>query len=164
MSRLRQSLRIVPVRRVEHFYFNLLEFRFFRDSEGGVALPFGDLRFLAHLVIIPYIAAAEVIFFRTKRYFVKFGENIVGVVAFRQESDGLFIASLGVAEEYRRLGVATFALHYAGRLAAELGKKWLRLSVLKMNTPAQRLYARLGFSLTMKTRWSLILKKRITSS
>jgi ribosomal protein S18 acetylase RimI-like enzyme len=161
MSRLHQSLWIAPVRRVDHFYFNLLEFRFFRDSEGGVALPFGDLRFLAHLVIIPYIAAAEVIFFRAKRYFVKFGENVVGVVAFRQESDSLFIASLGVAEEYRRLGVATFTLHYAGRLAAELGKKWLRLSVVKMNSPAQRLYVKLGFTVMKERRWSFILRKHV---
>lgn len=155
-------LQIAPVRRTEHLLFNLLEFRFFRNSERGVALPFGGLRFLFRFAWAPYVLAAEVIFFRTHQFFFKVRENVVGLVALREESDCLFIVSLGVAKEFRRLGVATLALRYAERLAARLGREWLELSVLKKNVPAQRLYAKVGFTLKKVGRWSFILKKRVT--
>jgi len=164
MNGLVRLLWIAPVRRSEHFLFNLLEFRFFRDSERGVALPFGGLRFLSRFVWVPYVLAAEVIFFRTQRFFLKVKENVVGLVVFREESDRLFIVSLSVAKEYRRLGIATYFLCCAERLAARLGKGWLELSVLKGNVPAQRLYAKFGFRWKMTGRGSFILRKKVVLS
>ena len=156
-----RSLRIVPVRRSEHFFFNLLEFRFFRDSERGAAMPFGDHQFLYSLVTVPYVLVAELIFFRTERHFIRSGTTVAGVVAFRGEPDSLFIASLGVAKECRRFGIATYILRYAERLAVRLGKKWLELSVLKGNAPAQRLYVKLGFFAVKERHWSFIMRKQV---
>jgi ribosomal protein S18 acetylase RimI-like enzyme len=161
MKSLHRSLRITPVKRSQHFFFNMIEFRFFKDSEQGVALPFGNSGFLTRLVAVPYVLAAEVIFFRARRYFVKLGESVVGVVVFREEPDNLLIGSLGVAKEYRRLGVATFVLRCAEQSAARLGKEWLELSVLKRNVPARRLYAEFGFRWRMTRKWSLILRKKV---
>lgn len=164
MNNLVRLLLIAPVRRSEHLLFNLFEFRFFRDSERGVALPFGSLRFLSLSILVPYVLAAELIFFRTHRFFVKAKEKVVALVALREESNSLFIASIGVAREYRRLGVAMLVLRYAERLAAVSGKEWLELSVLKGNVPAQRLYAKVGFTLEKAGRWSFILRKKVVSS
>jgi ribosomal protein S18 acetylase RimI-like enzyme len=161
MNNLVRLLRIAPVRKSEHLLFNLFEFRFFRDSERGVALPFGSLRFLSLSILVSYVLEAELIFFRTHRFFVKARENVVSLVALREESNSLFIASIGVAKEYRRLGVATIALRYTERLAARLGKEWLELSVLKGNVPAQRLYAKIGFTRKKVGRWSFILRKKV---
>jgi ribosomal protein S18 acetylase RimI-like enzyme len=156
-----RSLRIVPVRRSEHFFFNLLEFRFFRDSEQGAAMPFGDHQFLYSLATVPYILVAELIFFRAKRYFIRLGKTVAGVVAFHEEPDSLFIGSLGVAKEYRRFGIATYILRRAERLAVRLDKGWLELSVLKGNAPAQRLYVKLGFFAVKERRWSFIMREQV---
>jgi ribosomal protein S18 acetylase RimI-like enzyme len=110
---------------------------------------------------MPYILISQLILFRARRYFVKLKGNVVGVVVFHEEPDNLFIASLGVAKEYRRVGVATCILRYAESMAARLGKERLELGVLKRNTPAQRLYMKFGFSAVMERRWSFILRKRV---
>jgi ribosomal protein S18 acetylase RimI-like enzyme len=112
-------------------------------------------------VTVPYVLVAELIFFRAKRYFIRSGKTVTGVVTFREEPGSLFIGSLGVANECRRLGVATHALRYAERLAVQLDKRWLELSVLKGNAPAQRLYVKLGFSAVEEKRWSFIMRKRV---
>jgi ribosomal protein S18 acetylase RimI-like enzyme len=141
--------------------FNLLEFRFFRDSERGVALPFGNLGFFSIFAVTPYILVAELIFFRAKRYFVRLGENVVGIVVFREKPDSLLVSSLGVAKEYRRLGIATSILYYAERVARQLGKEWLELTVLKGNTPAQRLYVKFGFVAVKERKWSFIMRRKL---
>jgi ribosomal protein S18 acetylase RimI-like enzyme len=41
-----------------------------------------------------------------------------------------------------------------------LGKEWLELTVLKGNSPAQRLYVKFGFSAMKERRWSFIMKKQ----
>jgi ribosomal protein S18 acetylase RimI-like enzyme len=160
MENLRRLLSIAPAGRTEHLSFNLLEFRFFKNSEEGVALPFGDHWFLSILTVVPYILSMELIFFRAKRYFVTLGENVIGVVVFREKPGSLLVASLGVAKEYRRLGVATYVLRRAEKLAIQLGKQWLELTVLKGNTPAQRLYVKSGFSAVKEKRMSFIMKKQ----
>lgn len=160
MENRRPFLSIAPAGRSEHFSFNLLEFRFFKNSEEGVALPFGNHWFLSILAVVPYILSMELMFFRAKRYFVTLGKNVVGVVVFREKPGSLLVASLGVAKEYRRLGVATYVLRRAEKLAVQLGKQWLELTVLKGNTPAQRLYLKSGFSAVKEKRMSFIMKKQ----
>lgn len=161
MVAIRRYVRVVPVKRIWHLYFNLLEFRIFSDSQEGVAFPFGKPRLLYQLLIIPYALIAEIIFLEAKRYFIKAGRGVVGLAVFHEKQDSLFISSLGVAKEYRRLGIATYILECAETMAGRLGKKWLELSVLKRNTPAQRLYIKRGFSVSKKRKWSISMRKRI---
>jgi ribosomal protein S18 acetylase RimI-like enzyme len=156
-----QTILVNSVIRLEHLCFNLLEYRFFKDSERGVALPFGNLGFFSIFAVTPYILVAELIFFRAKRYLVRLGENVVGVVVFGERPDSFLVSSLGVAREYRRLGIATSILHYAERVARQLGKEWLELTVLKGNTAAQRLYVKFGFVAVKERRGSFILRKRV---
>jgi len=54
-----------------------------------------------------------------------------------------------------------YILNYANKLAKQLDKKWLELSVLKVNIHALRLYMKVGFAETEEKKLSLILKKSI---
>ena len=156
-----KNLRIVHVRTVQHFLFNLHEFNFFRRSEGANYLFFGNPRPLAPLVAVPYVLLCEIIFFRGKRFFVKLKERVVGILVVREKTEALYISSLAVGPEYRRLGTGKSILEYSGELAARMGKSWLELSVLKRNTPARRLYERAGFSLFEERKRSLRLRRNV---
>lgn len=154
------SFRITPARRFEHLSFNLLSFHFFKSSEGGNLLFFGGPQLLSPLTVIPYILVMEVIVFRGKRYFVRLKEQVVGIFVIREKPEALHINSLAVAPECRRLGIGTYILNYANKLAKQLDKKWLELSVLKVNIPALRLYMKVGFTEKKEKKLSLILKKK----
>ncbi len=145
----------------EHVLFNLTEFLLFKDSERGLAFPFGAPNVFATLFVIPYTLMAEIIFFRSCRYFIMIENEIAGVLAITSEEDGIYISTIGIERNYRRHGIAGFVLDRVERLASQRGKRRLELSVLKRNTPAQRLYAELGFSKKSETAWSLILQKNI---
>ena len=160
MKNFRSFLRIEPVNRFEHLSFNLLSFYFFKNSEIGIFLFFRDSQILTPLIVIPYIFASEVIHFRTKRYFVEFKGHVVGIFALKEKAEALYISCLVVNPENRRLGIGTYALIYAERLAERMRKKWIELSVLKANTPARRLYRKFGFTEKEETKWSFILKKK----
>jgi ribosomal protein S18 acetylase RimI-like enzyme len=149
------------VRLHEHFSFNLLDFRFFQNSEHGVAMPFGNSPLLASLIVVPYLLIADVYFFKTARFFLILKGQVVGTLAVREENEALFISSLAVAPEYRRHGIAMYVLGYVSKLAARLNKKWVELSVLKTNVPAQRLYLEFGFTRHKEKKLSIILRKSI---
>ncbi len=156
-----EPLRFVRVKRSEHFRFNLIELHYFVESEGGVAMPFGRANIVSDLFVIPYVLLAEVIFFRAERFYIKTEEHVVGVIVLRDKPRHLDIASLGVAAEHRRMGIAACALRFAEEAAARLGEKRLQLSVLKRNLPAQRLYLKFGFFPTKKMQWSVIMRKTL---
>jgi len=159
---LSERLKIVPARRLEHLAFNLCTFNFFRKSEDGKAmLFFGNSGKLAMLIAVPYILGCELAFFRGGRYFVKLKKQIVSVFVLREESDALYVGSLGVAPDYRKRGIATFILNSCTQVARRLGKKWLELTVLKMNIPARQLYVRFGFLDKEERKWSFVMRKRI---
>lgn len=160
MKAFHRFLRITPVKRFRHLHFNLLNFHFFKNSEGGNLIFHGSPRLLSPLTVIPYILAMEVILFRGKRYFIKLKEQVIGMFVIREKPEALYINSLAVAPEYRRLGIATYILNYANKLAKQLDKKWLELSVLKVNIPALRLYMKVGFTEKKEKKLSLILKKK----
>jgi ribosomal protein S18 acetylase RimI-like enzyme len=141
--------------------FNLHEFNFFRKSEGANYLFFGNPRPLAPLVAVPYVFLCEIIFFRSKRFFVRLKERVVGILVVHEKPETLYINSLAVAPEYRMLGTGRSILEYSGELAARMGKPWLELSVLKTNTPARRLYERAGFSLFEERKRSLRLRRSV---
>jgi len=160
-----QRLKIVPVRRLEHLMFNLCNFNFFRKSERGKAmLFFGNSRHFAMLIAVPYILGCELAFFGEARYFVKLKRQVVGVFVLREESDALYVGSLGVATEYRKHGIATFILSQCTQVAKRLGKEWLELTVLKTNITARRLYERFGFSNKEKRKWSFVMRIRTNSN
>jgi ribosomal protein S18 acetylase RimI-like enzyme len=160
-----QRLKIVPVRRLEHLTFNLCNFNFFRKSERGKAmLFFGNSGPLAMLIAVPYILGCELAFFTEERYFVKLKKQVVGILVLREKSDALYVASLGVAPEYRKHGIATFILSHCTQVAKRLGKKWLELTVLKTNIPARQLYEKFGFSDTEERKWSFVMRKGINGN
>lgn len=160
-SNRRTSFRVVPVKRAEHLFFNLCHFDFFRKSNGGHYLFFGNFRLLAPIVAVPYVLSCEIIFFRKKRFFVKLRERVAGIFIVREKGESLYINSLAVAPEYRRSGLGRFILDFAAKLGKRLGKKWLELSVLKTNGPARRLYAKADFSMFEERKHSLTLRKRL---
>jgi ribosomal protein S18 acetylase RimI-like enzyme len=121
--------------------------------EGG---PF------AMFVVIPYVAFSEVYFFRQWRYFVVLERRVVGVLALREEISTLYISSLAVSPDCRRIGIATYALNHAVAIASKLCKEALELAVLKKNTPAIRLYERHGYRVEEEKRRSFILRKQIS--
>jgi ribosomal protein S18 acetylase RimI-like enzyme len=151
---------ITPARRFEHLSFNPLSFHFFKNSGGGNLLFFGSPQLLSPSTVIPYILAMEIILFRGKRYFVKLKGQVVGMFVIREKPEALYINSLAVAPEYRRLGIATYILNYANKFAKQLDKRWLEVSVLKVNIPALRLYVKVGFAEKKEKKLSLILKKK----
>lgn len=154
-------IRFKPIRSREHLFFNFLEFRFFGQGETGSLLFFGSTRALHPLVVIPYILIAEIIFFRGWRYFVRLEGHVVGVLAVHEEAEALFVSSLAVVPQRRRLGIATSVLIYAEKLAKRLGKERLELSVLRGNIPAQKLYERCGFVRKQEKRWSIVLSRGV---
>jgi ribosomal protein S18 acetylase RimI-like enzyme len=161
MKEICRSLQFKPVRRRDDLFFNFLEFRFFSHSERGSILFFGSTRVLHAFVIVPYILAAEIIFFRGWRYFVKLEEQVAGILAVRERTETLFVNSLAVSPEYRRFGVAMCILDYSEKLAKRLGKEQLELSVLKLNIPARKLYWKFGFTREEERRWSFVLSKKV---
>ncbi len=162
MRNIRLFLQAKPVRRLEHFSFNLISFRFFRNSEDENRLSLGSLLLLSPLTVIPYILATEVMLFRRKRYFVRLKEQVVGILVLHDKSNALYISSLAVSPEYRRHGIATYMLNYADQVAKRLDKKWLELSVFKGNNAAIQLYKKDGFTKKKEGRLSFILKKEVT--
>ena len=154
-----QDLEIRTVRTREHLLFNFLNFLYFRRADGVRFLlegsPFGIF------VIIPYVAFSEVYFFRQWRYFIVLQSRVVGVLALREEDRTLYVSSLAVSPDCRRIGIATYALNLAAIIAKKLCKEAIELSVLKKNTPAFRLYERHGYQIEEEKRRSFILIKEI---
>jgi ribosomal protein S18 acetylase RimI-like enzyme len=121
--------------------------------EGG---PF------AMFVVIPYVALSEVYFFKQWRYFIVLEHRVVGVLALREEIRTLYVSSLAVSPDCRRIGIATYALDQAAVIARRLCKEALELAVLKKNIPAVRLYEKRGYRVDEEKKRSFILRKQIS--
>ena len=123
--------------------------------------------FLGLIVVIPYLALSPVFFTKWRErkkyffYFITLGRQVVGVLDLRKDVRTLYIYILAVSPDYRRIGIATYALNQAEAIATKLHKEALELSVLKQNTPALRLYMRHGYSVKEEKRRSFILRKQI---
>jgi ribosomal protein S18 acetylase RimI-like enzyme len=153
------DVKIRPVRTRQHFLFNLLNFRYFRKADGVRFLMEGGP--FAIFIVIPYIVMSEIYFFRQGRYFIVFESRVAGVLALREEIETIYISSLAVSPDCRRIGIAIYALNYAAAVASKLRKEALELAVLKRNIPAIRLYWRRGFRVKEEKSRSLILRKQI---
>ena len=115
-----QPLQITLARKTEHLTFNLYDFYFFKNSEHGTFLLRRNPRLLTLLMICPYVLLSEALFFRGQRLFIKSDEEIVGLLALREKPETLYIVSLAVKPDYRRLGVGTYTLSYAEKIAKQL--------------------------------------------
>ncbi len=157
-----RKIKFLQIRRIrlrEHLFFNLLEFRFFSESEGG--MPFFLRSNMLHLIIaIPYVFLAEAIFLHTTRFFVTVDRQIAGLFSLSIREKSIFINTLSVAPNFRRLGIATSILDVVTKLARRTGKEMVELSVLKTNRPALNLYLKFGMTLRQNRKWSLILECR----
>ena len=122
----------------------------------------GESKLLTLLIAVPYILGSELAFFNENRYFVKISKQIATVLVLREEPDAIYIASLAVAPYYRKLGLATFMIDFSEKVADQLGKKWVELTVLKNNKVARKLYKKLGFLEKHERKRSLALRKKVT--
>lgn len=161
MKNVHDLLKIELVSRLQHPLFNLLEFRFFAASERGKALVFGNPPLLMLSFIVPYILVGEIAHFRGKRFFVKLGKRIVGILVLKAGHKAIVIGSLAVSPLCREFGVGLFMLRWIEERCRRMNEEWLELSVLKGNVPAQRLYYRFGFRKAAERRWSFVLRKRV---
>lgn len=147
--------------KLEHIHFDLLHFFFFRDGKGKNVF-FRSIYICPQLTIVPYVLTMEVILFRKKRFFVAVEKQVAGVFALHEEPDALNINNLAVALQFRKHGIATYAIDYADKQARVLDKKWLELSVLKNNAPALHLYRKLGFSKKKEKKQTFIMTRKPT--
>ena len=68
-----------------------------------------------------------------------------GLLHLEHDSDGIFLANIQIAPEFQNRGLGTAVIVALLEVAQRL-RRPVRLQVLKVNTPAQRLYQRLGFT------------------
>jgi GNAT superfamily N-acetyltransferase len=142
------KLRLETVRGIKRLQFLLLEYRFFKDSDEGSALPVSLPWFLSPLSLTLHIAKTRALaLLWLPCYFVKLENRIVGLFAIQERRESLVVASLAVAKEYRRHGIGTCMLDCIETIAKHMSKRWLEVEVWRKNIPAQRLYAKCGFRL-----------------
>ena len=155
-----RKLRLEAVRGIKRLQFLLLEYCFFKDSEEGSALPLSLPWLLYPLSLMLYIVKTRALaLLRLPCYFVKLETKTVGLLAIQEHHESLLVASLGVAKEYRRLGIGTCILGYIETIAGDMGKRWLEALVLRKNIPAQRLYTKYGFTFIQSERMHCIMRK-----
>ena len=71
----------------------------------------------------------------------------IGTVEIKEDDESIFISSLYILPEYQGKGIGTTIIrNYISK--ADTLKKRVALEVLKLNTGAQKLYKKLGFTLT----------------
>ena len=155
-----RRLQFEAVRGIKRLQFLLLEYRFFKDSEEGSALLLSLPWLLSPLSLMFHIVKTRALaLLRLPCYFVKLETKIVGLWAIQEHHETLLVASLGVAKEYRRLGIGTCMLGYIETIAKHMGKRWLEVLVLKKNIPAQQLYTKYGFTLIRSERTLCRMRK-----
>jgi len=157
-----RKLQFEAVKGIKRLQFLLLEYRFFKDSEEGSALPLSLPWLLSPLSLMLHVAKTRALaLLRLPCYFVKLETEIVGLFAIQERHESLLVASLGVAKDYRRLGIGTCILGYIETIAKHMGKRWLEVGVWKKNTPAKQLYTKYGFTFIQSERMLYIMRKEI---
>jgi len=155
-----RKLHFEAVRGIQRLQFLFLEYRFFKDSEEGSALYLSLPWILSPLSFVLHIVKTRALSLLTiPCYFVKIETKIVGLLAIQEHHESLLVASLGVAKEYRRLGIGTCILGYTEAIAKHLDKRWLETLVLTKNIPAQQLYTKCGFTFIQSERMHCIMRK-----
>jgi GNAT superfamily N-acetyltransferase len=159
------KLKLEAVSGLRRLQFLLLEYRFFQDSEEAGALPLNLPRILTPLSLTLHVVKSRALtLLRLPCFFLRLDTRVVGLWAIQERQEGLVVASLGVAREYRRLGIGTCILRYVEAIARRLGKRWLETLVLTRNIPAQRIYSKYGFTFVQKGRTHCIMRKEIITA
>jgi len=154
-----RKLQFEAARGVKRLQFLLLEFRFFKESEEGRALPLNLPWLLSPLSLMLHIVKSRALgLLRLPCYFVKLEKKIVGLMAIQENHESLIVASLGVAKDYRRLRIGTCILCHSEAIARHMDKRWLEVDVLTKNIPAQRLYAKYGFTFIRRERMHYVTR------
>jgi len=157
-----RKLQFETVKGIKHLQFLLLEYRFFKDSEESSALPLSLPWLLSPLSLMLHIVKSHALaLLMLPCYFVRLETKIVGLLATQERHEILLVASLGVAKEYRRLGIGTCILGYIETIAKRMNKRWLETLVLRKNIPAQRLYTKYGFRVIKSERGHCIMRKEV---
>jgi len=157
-----RKLQFKPVNGIKRLQFLLLEYRIFKDSEERSALPMNLPWLLCPLSLILYVVKTHALtLLRLPCYFVRLESKIVGLMAIQERHESLLVASLGVAKEYRRLGVGTCILGRIETIAEHMRKRRLETLVLRKNIPAQRLYTKYGFRFLQSEDTHCILRKEV---
>ena len=156
-----EFLRFRSVKKRDHLYFNLLNYLYFRDSDWRSSLLIIRPEQVTLITICPYLLFNEIYLFGARRYFVTLEEQIVGIVAFRERNETLYVSSLAVSPCCRRLKIGTHILDFTTEIGRKMRKRWLELSVVKQNFPAYRLYRKYGFKIRQERRWSFMMRKEI---
>lgn len=155
-----RKLQFEAVSGIKRLQFLLLEYRFFKDSEGRSALPLSLPWLLLPLSLMVHIAKTRALtLLRLPCYFVKFKTKIIGLWAIEEHHESLLVASLGVAKDYRRLGIGTCILGHIETIAKHIGKRRLEVDVFRKNIPAQRFYTKYGFTFTRSKRMPCTMRK-----
>ncbi len=149
-------------RGINRVLFILIEYRFFNDSEEeGSALILKLPRLLGPLSLLIHVMESHALtLLKLPCYFAKLDEEIVGVFAFQEYHESLFVASLAVRKQYRRLGIGAFILSQIEKTARRMHKKCLEVDVLMKNVPGRRLYTRSGFTFLQHNEKRSIIRGR----
>ena len=145
----------------ERLLFGHLMFGFFKRSRYGNVLNFGSPPILSECAEFFWLFWLMLPARGSLRYFLVADRTIVAVMVLRKKERLVRVASLAVAPRYRELGLGWHLLRFAEDSAARAGAEHLELTVLKVNTPAQRLYVRFGFAFKEEKKYSFILQKRV---
>jgi len=160
-----RKLQFKPVNGIKRLQFLLIEYRIFKDSEGGSALPVNLPWLLYPLSLMLHIVKTHALaLLRLPCYFVILESKIVGLMAIQEQHESLLVASLAVAKEYRRLGVGTCILSRIETIAKHMRKRQLETLVLRKNIPAQRLYTKYGFRSLQSEDTHCILRKEVCAN
>jgi len=154
-----RKLRLEAAGGMRRLQFLLLEYRFFKNSEEGSALPLSLPLLLSPLSLMLHIVKSRaLVLLRLPCYFIRLESKIVGLLAIQEHRESLFVASLAVTEECRRVGIGSCILGYAEKIARHMGKKWLEVDVLRKNISAQRLYTKCGFKFIDNERMGYLVR------
>lgn len=94
---------------------------------------------------------------KTPYYIIQYRDIRLGYVRTSNETENSIYIGADVAPQFRRRGVATFALK---RVMYLLEKKVYYLEVLTSNKEAKSLYDKLGFKEISRTDTSILMEKR----
>jgi GNAT superfamily N-acetyltransferase len=154
-----RKLQFGAAKGIKRLQFLLLEYCFFKDSEEGSAISLNLPWLLSPLSLMLHIVKSRALaLLRLPCYFVKLETRTVGLWTIQEHRESLLVASLGVAKEYRRLGIGTCILGCIEAIARHMGKRWLEVDVLRRNIPAQRFYTKYGFTFIQNERVRRIMR------
>ncbi len=143
--------------------FAYYTFEFFRRSKYGNVLGLGNPSLLSRFGLLPWIFWSLIVTRRSSKYVFLYDKSPAGVIALLPKSDALYLSSVATSPSSRGRGIGSCILSFAEKAANKTGLKRLELTVMKVNTPAQRLYVRFGFAFKEESKYSFILKKEITA-